>query len=65
MPDIPPASMAGSTRTIARLFPIGQRDGAPMLVAVCDDGSIWQLDQRGAYREWEQLPGIPGVGGAA
>lgn len=64
MHDIPPASMARSNRTIARVFPVGQRDGAPLLIAVCDDGSIWQLDQRGWFPEWEQLPAIPLVAGA-
>lgn len=66
MPDIPPAGMEAdlataqaACRPIERLFPVGVRDGMPVLVAICTDHSMWQLDQRQAFPEWERLPNIP------
>ncbi len=66
MPDIPPAGMEAdlaaaqpACRPIQRLFPVGVRDGMPVLVAICTDHSMWQLDQRAALPQWERLPSIP------
>jgi len=68
MHDIPPAGMEAdlatpqpAPRPIERLFPVGVRDGMPVLVALCTDHTIWQLDQRAPSPYWEQLPSIPGA----
>jgi hypothetical protein len=66
MPDIAPASMAADLaptqpRPIERLYTLGVRDCPPILVAICADNTIWQLDQRLVGAAWEQLPPIPGV----
>jgi len=58
MADIMPASTLQS-RPIDRLYPVGVREGNPILVAVCTDHSIWQLDQRHVQPMWERLPAIP------
>ena len=41
--------------------------GAPLevLLALCDDGSIWSLPrplgpERGGARKWQRLPDVPG-----
>lgn len=59
------ADLDEAPRSIARLFPIGLRDAPATLIAVLDDGTIWELDRRGIHEEWCQLPSIPGVTGAA
>ena len=68
MPDkatpVASATFANTDRLIARLFPIGVKDGPPVYVVVCTDGSIWELDRRCVYPVWEQMPVIPGVVGA-
>jgi len=72
MPDIPPASMEAdlaaaaaptriNPRPIERLYTLGIRDSPPILVAICTDHTIWQLDQRAVFPAWEQLPSIPGA----
>lgn len=70
MHDIPPASMVADfaqdvgqprPRPIERLYTLGVRDGLPILVAICVDHTIWQLDQRYPVADWQQLPSIPGI----
>lgn len=65
MNDITPSS---SPRLVTRIYPIGVKDGPAVLIAICSDGSMWELDRRAAYQggssliashEWERLPQIP------
>lgn len=61
MADIVPQELrdAPRGRAIERLYPIGVRDRMPLIIAVCVDGSLWQLDQQQCHPAWERLPSIP------
>jgi hypothetical protein len=40
------------------IAPFTSIEDAPVIYALCDDGSLWRrLDQFG--KRWEQVPGIP------
>lgn len=68
MADVAPAGMLADLDeprlSIARLYPIGLKDAPATLIAVLNDGTIWELDRRAVYEEWRPLPRIPGVTGA-
>lgn len=62
MADIAPQELLADPRrgrAIDRLHPIGVRDRMPLLIAVCVDGTLWQLDQQQCHPAWERLPSIP------
>lgn len=46
-------------RPIDRLYTIGVKDGPTVLVAICADSTIWELDRRGGATAWARLPSIP------
>ncbi len=47
-------------RQVERLYTIGVKDGPPILVAICADGTMWELIRSMRPDAWRPLPHIPG-----